>query len=83
MPDLVVEVISEGSWRRDRLDKRALYEQFSLPEYWIVDPESRTIEVFTLIKGAYKIYNKAVERERAASKLLPGFKISFDDLGER
>jgi len=49
IPDLAMEVTSEGSWRRDRIQKKALNEQFGLPEYWIVDPDSRSIELFVLV----------------------------------
>jgi Uma2 family endonuclease len=80
VPDLVVEVISEGSWRRDRLDKKALYEQCALPEYWIVDPERRTIEVFVLKAGAYQLHCRAAGDEPATSPLLEGFSLSFQQL---
>lgn len=80
VPNLIVEIISEGSWRRDRVDKKALYEQVSVPEYWIVDPESETIEVFTLVRGAYELHVKAVATEHANSKLLEGFSVRFRDL---
>lgn len=80
VPDLAVEVISQ-TWKRDRVDKKALYEQFGIAEYWIVDPESRAIEVFALIKGVYQLHSKATEATAAKSRLLSGFKISFDDLG--
>jgi Uma2 family endonuclease len=82
VPDLVVEVISEGSWRRDRVDKRTLYEQFSVPEYWIIDPESETIEVFILSKGTYRVHCKAAGNEKATSKLLLRFSVSFEELEE-
>ena len=80
-PDLAMEVISEGSWQRDRVHKKALYEQSGLPEYWIVDPDTRTIEVFALVQGAYRLHSKATAGRKARSKLLPGFEISFTDLG--
>jgi Uma2 family endonuclease len=82
VPDLAVEVISEGSWRRDRVDKKGLYEQFGLPEYWIVDPEAETIEVFVLSKGAYRLHSRAEAGEEAASKLLPGFRVAWPQLTE-
>ena len=80
VPDLAVEVISRGSWKRDRVEKKALYEQVGIAEYWIVDPESRSIEVFVLTKGVYQLHSRAVDAELAKSKLLPGFKTSFGQL---
>ena len=80
VPDLVMEVISEASWRRDRIEKKALYEQSGLPEYWIVDPDSETIEVFALTKGVYQLHSRAVGAQMAKSKLLSGFSLSFKDL---
>ena len=43
-PDLVVEVLSEATRGRDLVVKRALYLELGVAEYWIVDPDRRTIE---------------------------------------
>lgn len=80
VPDLAMEVISEGSWQRDRIQKKALYEQFGLPEYWIIDPDSRSIEVFALTRGAYELHVRAADNKPAGSKLLPGFAAAFSQL---
>jgi Uma2 family endonuclease len=79
-PDLAVEVLSPGRRRRDRVDKKDLYEQFGVREYWIVDPEARTIEVLALEKGAFKLHALAEQGEPAASKLLSGFTVSWAQL---
>ena len=42
-PDLVVEILSPGTRRRDKGRKRAIYDREGVHEYWIVDPESRSI----------------------------------------
>lgn len=81
-PNLLVEVISEGTWRRDRVDKKALYEQCGVAEYWIIDPESRLIEVFALTKGAYQLHARGAGSETVGSKLLAGFKVAFAKLEE-
>ncbi len=43
-PSLVVEVVSYSSKRTDRLQKRQLYQEEGVPEYWIVDAEARRVE---------------------------------------
>ena len=79
-PDLVMEVISAGSWQRDRIQKKALYESAGVAEYWIIDPDAKAIEVFTLTKGAYQLHSKATGKAPAKSKLLAGFKTNFVEL---
>jgi Uma2 family endonuclease len=79
-PDLAVEVVSASSWNRDRVEKKALYEQAGVQEYWIVDPDSQTIEVFALAKGVYELHSRAQGDETAESRLLPGFKTIFREL---
>ena len=50
-PDMVVEILSPSTQRHDRLVKLGLYQRAGVREYWIVDPDSRTVQVFTLSDG--------------------------------
>jgi Uma2 family endonuclease len=50
-PDLVVEILSEATAKTDRTTKKQVYERHGVREYWIVDPERRTIEVY-ILKGS-------------------------------
>lgn len=49
VPDLVVEVLAPATIERDRVLKRAAYQRHGVPEYWLLDPASKSIEV--LIRG--------------------------------
>jgi len=79
-PDLVAEIISQGSWKRDRVEKKDLYEQFGIPEYWIIDPEARIIEVFVLDKGSYRSHSRAEPGQAEKSEELAGFEVNWEQL---
>jgi Uma2 family endonuclease len=54
-PLLVIEVVSPGDIQKDRdyIAKRMQYQDCGIPEYWIVDPQTRTILVLELRGGSY------------------------------
>jgi Uma2 family endonuclease len=69
-PDLVVEIISPNSAKRDRSMKRESYARFLVPEYWIVDPVYRTIEQYELMREGepYILSNVYGEEEKVRSQ---------------
>jgi Uma2 family endonuclease len=74
-PDLVVEVLSPGTRKRDRVFKSKRYARFGVREMWIADPDRKTIEVFVNADGGFR--SEAVYRgdEVVKSPLLPGLEI--------
>ncbi len=48
VPDLVIEILSPSNRRHDTELKKQLYEQFAVPEYWIVDPDECVVVRFRL-----------------------------------
>ena len=50
-PDLIVEITSPSTAHRDRGVKLQRYRLFGVGEYWVVDPEARTVEVWDLASG--------------------------------
>jgi Uma2 family endonuclease len=79
-PDLVVEVLSPGTWRVDRREKMVEYAQAGIDEYWLVDPEVGTVEVFVLRQGAYALLDKWGRGESARSRRLDGFEVLVDEV---
>lgn len=77
-PDLVVEVASPGTATFDRHEKNIAYSQAGIPEYWIVDPATHTVEVLILESGKY--YSQGVFRGKAIlpSKIVPDFNVQVE-----
>jgi Uma2 family endonuclease len=83
-PDLVVEIVSDATRKKDEVTKRKLYERFGVTEYWIVDPELETVKVFRL---SGQQYVRAAELSTEAhdtltTPLLPEFNLPLSDLFE-
>lgn len=64
-PDLVVEVLSPSTGRRDRMVKLALYARAGVPEYWIVDPEAGTVDQLVLEGDAFRVSTRDEDRLRS------------------
>ena len=76
-PELVVEIASPGTRRRDETIKRRLYERAGVSEYWIVDPD---VDVVRAYRREPEAFGRAIKltRERGdvlATPLLPGLDI--------
>ena len=79
-PDLVIEVLSPSNRGHDLLTKRALYARAGVQEYWLVDPDARTIEILTLDRDAFHLAVTASRQETPESPLLGPLPTTADDL---
>lgn len=84
VPDLVAEVLSPDSRRRDRTVKLQAYQDAGVPEYWLVDPQDRTVEVYVLGPDLrYTEHCRGGEGDRVRSAVLPGFDLAVAGLFPR
>ena len=75
IPLLAIEVLSPTTAPRDRGAKRRIYQRAGVGEYWIADPDARTIEVLQLRGGTYAAAGYFTAAERLSSPTLPGLAI--------
>lgn len=74
-PDLVIEVLSNSTRRRDETMKRQLYERSGVGEYWLVDPELESVRIYRQSDAGYALAAE-VSTDRGGTittPLLPGF----------
>jgi len=83
-PDLVGEVLSDSTRLRDETMKRYLYDRFGVLEYWLVDPQPRTVKVFRRSGAGFLPPEEfsAVAGARLTTPLLPGFEIPVREIFE-
>jgi len=79
-PDLIVEILSDSTAKKDYNEKFNLYEENKVKEYWIANPASKTIEVFSLVKKRYVstgLFNEREGQTHVQSALFPDLKIEL------
>lgn len=76
-PSLAIEILSESTVYRDRVQKKKLYARFGVKEYWIVDPEEELMEVYVLKDNTYALFNTYTKDATLTSPLFQGLKIDL------
>ncbi|MEJ5339483.1 MAG: Uma2 family endonuclease [Aquificaceae bacterium] len=79
-PDLVVEVVSPSTFKRDITDKMKIYEKHGVKEYWLVFPLEKTIMVYTLTEKGYELFSYATEKGKVRSGVLEGFELEVEEV---
>jgi Uma2 family endonuclease len=76
-PSIAVEVLSESNTRGEMERKRREYFKAGVEVVWIVDPESRTVDVYTTLQEFITLTEKD---KLDGGAVLPGFTLSLRDL---
>jgi Uma2 family endonuclease len=83
LPDIAAEIRSPSTWRYDIGAKKARYEQYGLPELWLVDTAADVVLVFRRSSLEAPTFDVSLELARGdalTSPLLPGFALALDEL---
>jgi Uma2 family endonuclease len=82
-PDLIVEILSPSTLKKDWNDKFNLYEAAGVMEYWIVDPNTKTVNVFLLqTDGRYDMGATYNFSQKTPVYIIEGLEIDLSELFE-
>ena len=82
-PDLIVEVLSTSTMKKDYNEKFNLYQENGVKEYWLVNPEMKGIQIFTLENEEYDEYETFEEKEEiVTSKIFPELNFPMREIFE-
>jgi len=76
-PDLIIEIISPSTKKRDMKEKRNLYEKAGVKEYWIVDPYNNTVQVYLLQNNEYRKPDIYTEEDKIKVSIFPDLEIDL------
>ena len=79
-PDLIVEILSPGTERRDRVEKAPLFARHGVTHYWLVDPDARALEAYELAQGGYRRTARLTGAADFGPTLFPGLTIQLASL---
>lgn len=79
-PDLILEVVSRGTEKRDRTIKRKMYAQFGVREYWLAKAETATVDILRLQDGKLVPVAHLGKSDALTSPLLPGLKVPLAEI---
>jgi Uma2 family endonuclease len=79
-PDLCVEILSPSSTRTDRADKFEQYRAGGVAHYWIIDPDQRTIEAYSLQDGVFVLTGRGRGDHRVKLPPFPELQIPLGQL---
>lgn len=79
-PDLVVEILSPSSMKRDRLEKLKTYAAYEIQEYWLIDPNQKFLEQYILEADKFELREVYVEDEIVSSAQISCAAFSIEDL---
>ncbi len=80
VPDLVIEVLSPSNAYYDLTHKKNIYEETGVKEFWTVDPDEKTVEIYKNTNGTFLLFSKAKKSGTVNSKILAGLKIEIEKL---
>ena len=81
-PDLVIEILSPSTGKKDKTEKFNLYQEHGVKEYWVVDPYSQVIDRFLLDEenSKYKQAETFGTNDTIGPAIFPDFKINLDEI---
>jgi Uma2 family endonuclease len=79
-PDLIVEILSPGNTDREMGIKFDLYEENLVKEYWIIEPNDKTIFIYTLQNDKYIGLKPQTHLDKIKSPLFPDFNFDIADI---
>lgn len=79
-PDLTIEIVSPFSAYVDLVKKKKIYAKFKVKEYWIIYPEEKTAEIYTLKGSFFNLHKTFTEKDVLLSPLLKNLKINLSQI---
>ncbi len=80
VPDMLCEIISKSTSKKDLVTKKALYEKYGVSEYWVVYPDIEMVEIFTIENSRYVTYSIAVGDGIVKSKVIDGLEFNITNI---
>ncbi|WP_309119639.1 Uma2 family endonuclease [Paenibacillus sp.] len=82
-PDIVAEILSPSTAKRDKISKMNAYAKYGIPEYWIVDPAACVLDQYVLgADGKYELANVYAGDEPVASPRLPCLAFAMQEIAD-